>query len=178
MSKFIIDGDTMQGIADAIRGKTGSSEQLTPADMITAIAGLAVGGGTKGVSVIRTTMPASSTALNVSHKLESSDIVFAACFVENLNGITPPAGTTVGKVFVKTDLKNSKDMPGYSVGYAYTADGKITMFAQSALAYGDGLYSDSRPDIFSFNMAGSKMNFAKGLTYTSVFISTDAFEQN
>lgn len=43
MSEYLIQQETLTGLADAIREKTGGSEQLTPEAMIAAIAGL--GGG-------------------------------------------------------------------------------------------------------------------------------------
>lgn len=45
MSNYIIQGETLMGIADAIREKTGSTDQLTPAAMASAIAGIQAGGG-------------------------------------------------------------------------------------------------------------------------------------
>lgn len=45
MSKSVITDSLLSGIADAIRGKTGGESLLTPAEMITEIEGISVGGG-------------------------------------------------------------------------------------------------------------------------------------
>lgn len=45
MSKYFIQGDTLTGIADAIREKTGNTESLTVGQMVAAIAGIEAGGG-------------------------------------------------------------------------------------------------------------------------------------
>lgn len=42
---YIIDGDTLENIADAIRGKTGATDTMTPDQMAVAIDGLEIGGG-------------------------------------------------------------------------------------------------------------------------------------
>lgn len=42
---YIIDGDTLENIADAIRGKTGATDTMTPDQMAAAIDGLEIGGG-------------------------------------------------------------------------------------------------------------------------------------
>lgn len=42
---YIIEGSTLTNIADAIRGKTGGTDQLTPTQMATEIESLEVGGG-------------------------------------------------------------------------------------------------------------------------------------
>lgn len=44
MSIYLIQGETLAALGDAIRAKTGETEPLTPADMATAISGLDVGG--------------------------------------------------------------------------------------------------------------------------------------
>lgn len=45
MSNYIIQGETLTGIADAIREKTGGTDQLSPSAMASAIAGIQAGGG-------------------------------------------------------------------------------------------------------------------------------------
>jgi surface protein len=42
--KYVIDGDTMTGIADAVREKTGSTATMTPSEIKERIQGLALGG--------------------------------------------------------------------------------------------------------------------------------------
>ena len=43
--EYLIEGSTMTGIADAIRSKTGESSVMTPLQMISAIEGMSIGGG-------------------------------------------------------------------------------------------------------------------------------------
>ena len=45
MSEYLIQDITLSAIADAIRAKTGTAEQLTPEQMISAIANIQAGGG-------------------------------------------------------------------------------------------------------------------------------------
>ena len=45
MSEYLIQDTTLSAIADAIRAKTGTAEQLTPEQMIAAIANIQSGGG-------------------------------------------------------------------------------------------------------------------------------------
>jgi hypothetical protein len=51
MSNYIIQGQTLTDIADAIRDKTGSNGLITPEDMPTAIESIETGGGGGGETV-------------------------------------------------------------------------------------------------------------------------------
>lgn len=48
MSDYLIQGETLTAIGDAIRAKTGNTAQLTPAQMATEITGIQTGGGDDG----------------------------------------------------------------------------------------------------------------------------------
>lgn len=48
MSNYLIQSETLANIADAIREKTGSTDQLSPTAMASAIAGIQAGGGDDG----------------------------------------------------------------------------------------------------------------------------------
>lgn len=45
MAEYLIQGDTLDAIADAINAKTGGSSAMTPVEMVTAIAAIPSGGG-------------------------------------------------------------------------------------------------------------------------------------
>jgi len=45
MAEYLIQGDTLDAIADAINAKTGGSSAMTPVEMVTAIAAIPGGGG-------------------------------------------------------------------------------------------------------------------------------------
>jgi len=45
MSEYLIQGETLDDIADAINAKTGGSSAMTPAQMVTAIESISGGGG-------------------------------------------------------------------------------------------------------------------------------------
>lgn len=45
MAKYFIQEETLTAIGDAIRSKTGGTDILTPAEMVTAIEGIEAGGG-------------------------------------------------------------------------------------------------------------------------------------
>lgn len=48
MAEYLIQGETLDDIADAINAKTGGSSAMTPAEMATAIAAIPSGGGGSG----------------------------------------------------------------------------------------------------------------------------------
>ena len=48
MAEYLIQGETLTGIADAIRSKTGGTDPIAPEDMATRIAGIEVGNGSGG----------------------------------------------------------------------------------------------------------------------------------
>lgn len=50
--KYIIDGDTLIDIADAIRAKTGTVEEIAPTDMADLISNISGGGGFSRASVV------------------------------------------------------------------------------------------------------------------------------
>lgn len=51
MGEYLIQGETLTGIADAIREKVGSSDGIDPANMAEMIAGIQSGGGGGGVAM-------------------------------------------------------------------------------------------------------------------------------
>lgn len=77
MSDYLIQGETLTAIGDAIRAKTGSSAQLTPVQMATEIAGIQTGGSVKittGTYAVEeeTTLPISSSSndvITIEHNL-------------------------------------------------------------------------------------------------------------
>lgn len=76
MAEYLIQGETLDEIADAINAKTGGSAAMTPAEMVTAIGSISGGGGSLPSIISKidggSFTPASdlqSSALSISHSL-------------------------------------------------------------------------------------------------------------
>ena len=99
--------DKLTAIANAIRGKTGSTEKLTLDNMATAIDGIeAGGGGTSGIYITHVTPTEDTENIKVVHNLGTTDILLAACWAETLDDIVPTFNGALGKVWAKTDITN------------------------------------------------------------------------
>ena len=91
MSDYLIQGETLTAIGDAIRAKTGNTAQLTPAQMATEIAGIQTSSGDDGSfkaviegTAVNPTLPSDLTKIG--------DYVFGGC--PNLSFTSLPAGIT------------------------------------------------------------------------------------
>jgi len=83
MAEYLIQGETLDDIADAINAKTGGSSAMTPAEMVTAIGTISGGGGweliaeattTEDVEVFRVDIPAAKQ--NMAAYIVEYDCVF------------------------------------------------------------------------------------------------------
>lgn len=86
MAEYLIQGETLDDIADAINAKTGGSSAMTPAEMVTAIEGIETGGGektlTKLVEYVVTT-PLARIDITITDEMRSCEILYL-----NLVGLT------------------------------------------------------------------------------------------
>lgn len=89
MSEYLIQGETLAGIADAIRGKTGGTDPILTSDMAALIAAIEAGGGdfTSGTTLFSERLTVGnevSTGYKIEHGLGKPPTFF--CFMANYKG--------------------------------------------------------------------------------------------
>lgn len=72
MAEYMIQGDTLSAIANAIRGKTGGSDPISPEQMATEISNIASGGGglPEGISAIASGILAPTSNVTADFSIE------------------------------------------------------------------------------------------------------------
>lgn len=88
MSEYLIQGETLTGIADAIRGKTGGTDPVAVSDMAAQIVGIQAGGGDIDALIKRSTTEIESNVDRIG------DYAFASC--KRLNTADFPVATSIG----------------------------------------------------------------------------------
>lgn len=66
MAEYLIQGDTLTAIANAIRGKTGDTATMTASDMAGLIEGLEIGGGVGEIVEVKQTYGSSSSSFSIT----------------------------------------------------------------------------------------------------------------
>ena len=92
MSEYIIKGETLTGIADAIRGKTGGTDPVAVSDMAAQIDGIQAGGG--GDDVLDALIDRSITEISSSSVTSIGSYAFYSCI--ELTTVDFPAATSIG----------------------------------------------------------------------------------
>ena len=167
-----LDG-ALTGIADAIRGKTGSTEKLTLEGMATAIAGIQTGGAS-GIYMAQVTPAENVTNIKVQHNLGTTDILLAACWAESLGAVTPEDGQGLAHIWAKTDVPNQRGGNGFQSQILYDLANNR---AQDTGIPSSSVYWDNVVDenTFRFNPPGfSSSTYVAGLTYTIVIVAANA----
>ena len=77
MSEYLIQGETLTGIADAIRGKTGGTDPVAVSDMAAQIEGIQAGGG--GDDVLNALIDRSITEISSSSATSIGSNAFSYC---------------------------------------------------------------------------------------------------
>ena len=90
MAEYLIQGETLTGIADAIRGKTGGTDPVAVSDMAAQIEGIEVGGG----GDIDALIYRSITEISSSSVTSIGDSAFRSC--SNLTTVDFPVATSIG----------------------------------------------------------------------------------
>ena len=91
MSEYLIQGETLTGIADAIRGKTGGTAPVAVSDMAAQIEGIQAGGG--GDDVLYALLDRSITEIS-SRVTSIGAYAFRQC--NKMTKVDFPAATTIG----------------------------------------------------------------------------------
>lgn len=105
MAKYVIDGETLQGLADALRGVTGETRSYTPTEMIEAV----------------TTIMETGTFILV----DAAGNEIPAVFVENETAFTATANDIRLGMTAVTDAgvtEGTKDIPAY-----HTTEGVVAV---------------------------------------------------
>ena len=89
MAEYLIQGETLTGIADAIRGKTGGTGPVAVSDMAAQIVGIQAGGGDIDALIDR-----SITEISSSSATSIGDGAFSSCSA--LTTVDFPAATSIG----------------------------------------------------------------------------------
>lgn len=82
MAEYLIQSETLDDIADAIRAKTGGSSAMTPAEMVTAIGSIETGGGAKVLTKLGTYTVSESVAkirISATEQMRSCEMLFIEC---------------------------------------------------------------------------------------------------
>ena len=92
MSEYLIHGETLTGIADAIRGKTGGTDPVAVSDMAAQIEGIQAGGG--GDDVLDALIDRSITEISSSSATSIGSYAFYSC--SSLTTANFPVATSIG----------------------------------------------------------------------------------
>lgn len=162
MSKYIINGETLEGIADAIREKTGGTDPLTLTNIMEAISTLSGGDDAKKIYVGQTTASIiDRNTLKVVHNLGTTNIRLAVIFIE---GPFSPAGTddTITKFYLHTSAGILRG------GTTFHTDGTTKNWYSSIAAIQD--YAQDK-DTFVFKPANSGYYFRKDTAFSCIIVA-------
>ena len=170
--------DKLTAIADAIRGKTGKTDGLTLDQMATEIAGIGQGssdGGASGIYMAKVTMADNVGSFNVMHNLGTKDILFALCFANDLNGITPASeNNIIAKSWMNTNINVRYGLDGgFNTMYKYSVANERAELGSPA----NGVYWDAVVDenTFKFHRGVGGYTYIAGVTYTIIIMAASAF---
>ena len=177
----IVDSAALDGaltnIADAIRGKTGSTQKLTLEGMVAAIAGIGTGGGSGGASGIymaKVTPAEDVGKLIINHNLGTTDILLAAAWAETLGDVTPVANATVAKFWAKTSMQTQRGGNGFGPGYTWNVTNSYAHpQAPNTASYETLTITDENNVSLNKAASGSTNMYLAGVTYHVVVIAAN-----
>ena len=126
MAEYLIQGETLKGIADAIRGKTGGTDPIAILDMAAQIDGIQAGGG--GDDLLDALIDRSITEISSSSVTSIGGSAFQDC--SSLTMLDFPVATSIGNyAFQDCSSLTTADFPvATSIGnYAFYNCKKLTM---------------------------------------------------
>lgn len=173
-----LDG-ALTGIANAIRGKTGSAEKLTLEGMAAAIAGISGGGGARGIYMAQVTPAGDVGSITIEHNLGTTDILLAALWAESLGDVVPTFNGCVANIYLKsampyrtTSSYSHENLMAYAVWS--TSLNNVNAVGQPA---SDAYYFeivDENTVVFPSGSSAAAKHYA-GVTYTVVIMAASAF---
>lgn len=167
----------LQGLISLANNTTGKTDTDLTAAVNALIAGFGQGGspgGTGGIYMAKVTPAETVGSLEVVHNLGTTDILFAACFVETLGDAVPTFACALGKWWAKTDIPNNRSAVGYNTLSSYNvANAYAICNAPTSSSYWDEVENENS---FVFKPAGSGSNkYMAGVTYTVIIMAASAF---
>ena len=128
MAEYLIQGETLTGIADAIREKTGGTDPVAVSDMAAQIEGIQAGGG--GDDVLDALIDRSITEISSSSATSIGDSAFQDC--SSLTTAVFPVATSIGNyAFQHCSKLTTADFP------VVTSIGSYAFYSCSAFTTAD-----------------------------------------
>ena len=189
MSEFVIcEKNDLDAVADAIRGKTGKTEEMTldqmPLEIASIIAGGNSGGSTGGVNGIymaKITPAENITYMDIEHNLGTTDLLFALVWVESMGDYEATENHSVANIWLKTDIPTrvtsslNRENFEAQVNYSYSAKIISSVGLKNSGTYVRNPTEDNVFTIKAGTAAGTY--FYGGVTYTVVVAAASAFEK-
>ena len=176
MANVFVDDAYLTAIANAIRGKTGSADTYTPAQMAAVISSIS-GGGASGIYMARVTPETDMKFLTIQHNLGTTDILLAAIFAQTLGEITPSFNGVLARFWAKTDipmrLTASVNGSNFQSQFSYqTSTLNAAGGVPNSTSYCCYVVDENT---FQFTSAGSSAaKYMAGITYTVIIIAANA----
>lgn len=177
-----------QNILDAVRGKTGSTEKMLSGAVASEIAGIQSGGtsdspgSASGIYMAKVTPAEDIFDLEVKHDLGTTDILFAACFVEKLNSEANSSmqNMAICRLWAKTEIPvrmtSTTQSPNYEVYYPFNYNNGEYKSGSGAFPNTEDLKSKILDEnTFQFTRVGKYQKFHTGFTYTVIVMAASAF---
>lgn len=170
--------DKLTAIADAIRGKTGKTAEMTLDQMAAEISGMEAGGGAGGIYMAKVTPASDMDSMEIMHNLGTENILLVACWAETLNEVTHAANGTLAKFWAKTDVATQRGGNGFSPGYAWN----VTNNYANPQAPNTGSYEtltiiDENSIDLPRGQSGTVSAYLAGVTYTVIVVAASAFAE-
>jgi hypothetical protein len=189
MSEFVIcEKNDLGAIADAIRDKTGKTEEMTLDQMPLEIASIVAGGnsggntgGMNGIYMAKITPAENISTMDIEHNLGTTDILFALVWIESMGDYEVTENHSAANIWLKTDIPTrvtsslNRENFEAQVGYSYS-----TKIISSVGLKNSGSYvrNPTEDNVFTIK-AGTSIStyFYGGVTYTVVVAAASAFEK-
>lgn len=168
----------LQGLIGLANTTTGKADTDLTAAVNALIAGFGQGGssdGASGIYMAKVTMADNVGSFNVMHNLGTKDILFALCFANDLNGITPASeNNIIAKSWMNTNINVRYGLDGgFNTMYKYSVANERAELGSPA----NGVYWDTVVDenTFKFHRGVSGYTYIAGVTYTIIIMAASAF---
>lgn len=174
--------DKLTNIADAIRGKTGGTEEMTLDQMAVAIAGIETGGGSSsgasGIYMAKITLAENAHSLEIVHNLGTTDILLAAVWAETKGDFVPDVSGTLAKWWAKTDINTRRGGNGFCPGYMWSLSNSYAdAQAPNTATYEALTITENSVTFPKASSSSTGYVYYAGITYTVIVIPRSAFRE-